>query len=185
MKKKKKINAKQVIILVLIVLLIGYELFYGGGDAGEPQAPVESPVQSLVVAEPSDSAKESEESVELLYSEESTEESTEESISQESTEPSEEYVPSVEEYLSFRNDRLWESHYEKHGIDMGFDSMEEYLEAANLVLYNEDTLHKIEAEDGDDVYFLEETGEFVVVSGDGYIRTYFIPDAGIDYFNRQ
>ena len=181
MKKKKKINTKQVIILVLIVLLIGYELFYGGGDTEEAQAPAESSVQSLAVAEPSDSAQESEESIELLYSEESAEES----ISQESPESSEEYVPSVEEYLSFRNDSLWESHYEKHGIDMGFASMEEYLEAANLVLYNEDTLHKIEAEDGDDVYFLEETGEFVVVSTDGYIRTYFIPDAGIDYFNRQ
>lgn len=181
MKKKKKINTKQVIILVLIVLLIGYELFYGGGDTEEALPPAESSVQSLAVAEPSDSAQESEESIELLYSEESAEES----ISQESPESSEEYVPSVEEYLSFRNDSLWESHYEKHGIDMGFASMEEYLEAANLVLYNEDTLHKIEAEDGDDVYFLEETGEFVVVSTDGYIRTYFIPDAGIDYFNRQ
>ena len=181
MKKKKKINTKQVIILVLIVLLIGYELFYGGGDTEESQAPVESPVQSLTVAEPSDSEQEIEESTELLYSEESAEEN----LSQEGAEPSEEYVPSVGEYLSFRNEKLWESHYEKHGIDMGFASMEEYLEAANLVLYNEDTLHKIEAEDGDDVYFLEETGEFVVVSGDGYIRTYFIPDAGIDYFNRQ
>lgn len=181
MKKKKKFNTKQVIILVLIVLLIGYELFYGRGDTDAPQAPVESPVQSLAVAEPSDSTQEREESTELLYSEESTEEG----LFQESVEPSEESVPSIGEYLSFRNDSLWESHYEKHGIDMGFSSMEEYLEAANLVLYNEDTLHKIEAEDGDDVYFLEETGEFVVVSRDGYIRTYFIPDAGIDYFNRQ
>ncbi len=181
MKKNSKINIKQVIIIILIVMVIGYELFVAGGD-GEEEIPTESPVQSLVVEEqPSESVQESEESLELLYSEEGTEESA----SFESEESSEEYVPSIEEYLTFRNDSLWESHYEKHGIDMGFSTMEEYLEAANLVLYHEDTLHKIEAEDGDDVYFLEETGEFVVVSTDGYIRTYFIPDAGIDYFNRQ
>ena len=41
----------------------------------------------------------------------------------------------------------------------------------------------IEAEDGDDVYYLESTREFVVVSRDGYIRTYYIADK--DYFDRQ
>ena len=175
MKKNRKINAKQVILLVVVVLFIGYELLFAGGNEQPADTPAESPVQSLAV-EPSQSVEDVATGDELLYSEESSS-PVEESSSLE--------APSVEEYLSFRNEELWESHYEKHGIDMGFASMEEYLEAANLVLYNEDTLHKIEAEDGDDVYFLEETGEFVVVSTDGYIRTYFIPDAGIDYFNRQ
>ncbi len=87
--------------------------------------------------------------------------------------------------LLFRNDELLQQHYEKHGIDMGFKSAAEYAKAANKVLENEDTLHKVEAEDGDDVYYLEKTNEFVVVSKDGYIRTYFNPDDGIDYFNRQ
>lgn len=86
---------------------------------------------------------------------------------------------------SFRNDDLLESHYEKHGEDMGFGSPEEYEMAANRVVDDEDVLHKIEAEDGDDVYYLEETNEFVVISKDGYIRTYFYPNDGIDYFNRQ
>jgi len=86
---------------------------------------------------------------------------------------------------SFRNDGLLESHYEKHGEDMGFASPEEYEAAANKVIDDEDVLHKIEAEDGDDVYYLEETNEFVVVSTDGYIRTYFYPNDGIEYFNRQ
>ena len=89
----------------------------------------------------------------------------------------------VPDPLTFRNQGLLDSHYEKHGMEMGFDSAEEYLEAANAVIRNEDTLHKIEAEDGDDVYFLEETNEFVVVSVDGYIRTYYYAD--LDYFNRQ
>ena len=85
--------------------------------------------------------------------------------------------------LQFRNDDLYYQHYEKHGVEMGFASAEEYLEAANAVVNHPDVLHKFEAEDGDDVYFVEATGEFVVVSTDGYIRTYYIADK--DYFDRQ
>lgn len=92
---------------------------------------------------------------------------------------------SYDYYLTFYNDKLLDQHYEKHGKDMGFDSPEEYEEAANKVIFNEETLHKIEKEDGDDVYYLEDTNEFVIVSTDGYIRTYFLPDDGIRYFNRQ
>lgn len=85
----------------------------------------------------------------------------------------------------FRKEEYLLEHFEKHGIDMGFSTAEEYLEAANRVLRNEDVLHKKEAEDGDDVYYLEATNEFVIVSPDGYIRTYFHPEDGIEYFNRQ
>lgn len=86
---------------------------------------------------------------------------------------------------TFRSEKLLLDHYKKHGIDMGFDSAEAYAAAANEVIHNPDALHKLEAEDGDDIYYLEETNEFVVVSTDGYIRTYFNPDKGIDYYNRQ
>lgn len=91
----------------------------------------------------------------------------------------------VDIIYTFRNDETLESHYEKHGMEMGFDSAEEYLAAANKALANPDILHKIEAEDGDDVYYLEASNEFIVVSTDGYIRTYYYPSDGIDYFNRQ
>jgi len=84
---------------------------------------------------------------------------------------------------TFRNNKLYVSHFEKHGDEVGASSKEEYLEMANKVINNPDVLHKIEEEDGDDVYFLEETGEFVIVSTDGYIRTYYIAD--LAYFNRQ
>lgn len=98
-------------------------------------------------------------------------------------------VPSPEEpeaqRYTFRSEKLLLSHYEKHGIEMGFDTAEAYEAAANQVIQNPDVLHKLEAEDGDDIYYLEATNEFVVVSTDGYIRTYFNPDSGIDYFNRQ
>ena len=85
----------------------------------------------------------------------------------------------------FRNKKLRDSHFEKHGIEMGFETVEDYIEAANKVISNPDALHKLEAEDNDHIYFIEETNEFVVLSQDGYIRTYYIANGGIDYFNRQ
>ncbi|MBQ8816545.1 MAG: hypothetical protein IJZ84_04590 [Lachnospiraceae bacterium] len=92
-----------------------------------------------------------------------------------------------EDYVAyyFRNDDLLEQHYEKHGVEMGFESMEAYEEAACAVIYHPDVLTKTEEEDGDYVYYVEESNEFVILSPDGYIRTYFNPSAGIDYFNRQ
>ncbi len=86
---------------------------------------------------------------------------------------------------TFRNDTLLEQHYEKHGIEMGFASAKAYEAAASDVVNDPDALHKTEAEDGDDVYYLEDTNEFVIVSKDGYLRTYFYPSAGMDYYNRQ
>ena len=86
---------------------------------------------------------------------------------------------------SFRNEKLLNDHYETHGKEMGFDSAKSYEDAANEVINNPDSLHRIEEEDGDDVYYHEETNSFVIVSIDGHIRTFFYPDDGLDYFNRQ
>ena len=68
---------------------------------------------------------------------------------------------------------------------MGFATEEEYQKAASDVANNPDALHKLEKDDKDDVYYLEETNEFVVVSVDGFIRTYFCPDSGKKYFDKQ
>lgn len=87
--------------------------------------------------------------------------------------------------VRFRNFKLLNSHYNKHGVEMGFASAEEYEQAAAQVVANPESLHKIEAEDGDDVYYLESTNDFVVVSTDGYIRTYFRPDRGKAYYDKQ
>ena len=87
--------------------------------------------------------------------------------------------------LKFRNKKLLNQHYEKHGKDMGFANAQEYETAAAAVVANPNALHKEEKEDGDDIYYLEETNEFVVVSKDGYLRTYFLPDSGIKYYNKQ
>ena len=85
----------------------------------------------------------------------------------------------------FRSEMLWMEHFENHGEVMGFDTAEEYLEAANDVIDDPDVLHKTEKEDGDDIYYLEDSNEFVVVSTDGYLRTYFEPSDGMAYYERQ
>ena len=92
---------------------------------------------------------------------------------------------SVQSTLTFRSESLREDHYQKHGIEMGFASAKEYEKAASAVVSDSRALHKLEKEDGDDVYYVEETNEFVIVSTDGYIRTYFYPRDGIEYFERQ
>ena len=97
--------------------------------------------------------------------------------------PAETHVP-VREY-HFRNKALLNDHYDKHGKEMGFKSAKEYEAAASAVINNPACLYKTEKEDGDHVFFLEETGDFVVLSLDGYIRTYFRPSSGKKYFDRQ
>lgn len=87
--------------------------------------------------------------------------------------------------LTFRSESLREDHYQKHGIEMGFASAKEYENAAAAVVADSRALHKLEKEDNDDVYYIKETNEFVIVSTDGYIRTYFYPRDGIEYFERQ
>ena len=87
--------------------------------------------------------------------------------------------------LEFRNETLWEDHFEKHGSEFGYKSKEEYLKGANEVINSSTSKYKTEAEDGDEIYYDEEKNEIVFVSTDGYIRTYFKPKDGINYYNRQ
>jgi len=125
---------------------------------------------------------ETEESISATYEEEESEPVEYETVSVAESESKQEESKYA---YTFRNEQLLNEHYEKHGIYMKYKSPEKYLKGANRVIADKDTLHAIEAEDGDDVYYLEKTNEFVVVSKDGYIRTYFCPEDGIEYFHRQ
>ena len=99
--------------------------------------------------------------------------------------PEKQYNQVSSTVYTFRNQSLRNDHYEKHGIEMGFASAEEYEKAASAVVTDSRASHKTEKENGDDVYYIEETNEFVIVSTDGYIRTYFYPRDGVKYFERQ
>ena len=86
---------------------------------------------------------------------------------------------------TFRSDELLQQHFDKHGKEFDYFSAEEYVAGANKVIASKDALRKTEAEDGDFIYYLEATNEIVFVSSDGYIRTYFKPRDGIEYYKRQ
>ena len=85
----------------------------------------------------------------------------------------------------FRNDNLLTQHFQKHGNEFSYDTKEEYEAGASAVINNPKALHKTESKDGDDVYYVEDTNEFVVLSTDGYIRTYFKPSGGKSYYDRK
>lgn len=203
-KSKKTIGGVITTILATIIVIIASLFGIGGEETENPndnlQGNTEIVSEEYVDIDEEDSQATIEEESEEIVSEEAEVESEFELPEEEEVvleddpeaEESEESVseePVVEEVtvaeVTFRNQKLLDQHYDKHGIEMGFASAEEYELAAYKVIIHPDTLHKIEAEDGDDVYYREETNEFVVVSRDGYIRTYFNPSAGIDYYNRQ
>lgn len=117
--------------------------------------------------------------------EEDSSETAELQAANEDSEQTEEQDREIPRQYFFRNAKLLAQHYEKHGIEMGFASEEEYEAAASDVINNPSALHKKEKEDNDEVYYVEDTNEFAVLSEDGYIRTYFNPGAGIRYYERQ
>ena len=86
---------------------------------------------------------------------------------------------------TFKNKELMHQHFKKHEDEFSYSTAEEYVVGANKVITSKEALSKTEAEDGDLIYYLEKTNEIVFLSKDGYIRTYFKPDDGIKYFNRQ
>jgi hypothetical protein len=86
---------------------------------------------------------------------------------------------------TFKSESLLQEHFNKHGSELGYTSTAKYESRANEVIHSPDALHKKELEDGDSIYYIKETNELVILSTDGYIRTYFKPEDGIAYYNRQ
>lgn len=142
----------------------------------------------------SESVPESESESESEFSEisensENSTESIDEMIKETSSEIFDDYSDDTYVEYYFRSEKQRDQHFEKHGgefeDDFGYETAEDYERGASDVINDPDALFKTEAEDGDGVYYIEETNEFVILSTDGYIRTYFRPSAGINYFNRQ
>lgn len=135
------------------------------------------------------------ENTDISVSESSVPEEKTENLTEPETEifsaESEEIFSDGESYVEyhFRNEKLLNQHFEKHGSefesDFSYATAEDYEKGASDVINNPEALFKIEAEDGDGVYYIEASNEFVILSTDGYIRTYFRPSGRIDYFNRQ
>ena len=88
----------------------------------------------------------------------------------------------------FRNKDRLNEHYEKHGIEMGFADAEAYRKAASDIINaagSPGVLSKYKSDgSGDICFYVEATKEFVVLSNDGYIRTYYIC-SGKSFYDRQ
>ena len=188
MQQKNK-NKKSVLpaLLVLVLALIGV-LFFPNSEKESAGDTSSAYVQTQSVSEVS--SEESEEPEQPVSASNTENPDTFSDLYEAETsaeaQPAAEPEPAAQtgEY-HFRNSNLLNQHYEKHGIEMGFASAEEYEAAASRVVSDPQALHKTEAEDGDDIYYIEATNEFVIVSTDGYLRTYFLPSAGLAYYNRQ
>lgn len=170
-----------VLVIVLLAAAAGVYFWLG---SGEPAATTEagseapSPVISSVTPEPAPSAEPTE-------AETPTETPSATPKPTATAEPEKTPTPTPVKQRSFRDEEALRQHFEKHGAEFPYATAEEYLAGANRVIQSSEALYKREAEDGDEIYYLEESNEIVFVSRYGIIRTYFRPSAGIDYFNRQ
>jgi len=90
-----------------------------------------------------------------------------------------------ETYYTFASLEKRGEHFIKHGTEFPYETAKEYEAGANRVINSSEALQKNEKEDGDLIYYIESTNEIVFLSTYGDIRTYFRPDDGIDYYNRQ
>ncbi len=170
-----------VLVIVLLAAAAGLYFWLGSGEPAstkEAGSEAPSPVVFSVTPEPSLSAEPTEAGTPAeppSASPEPTESGT----------PAETPTPTPAKQRSFRDEEALQQHFEKHGAEFPYATAEEYLAGANRVIQSPEALYKREAEDGDEIYYLEESNEIVFVSRYGIIRTYFRPSAGIDYFNRQ
>lgn len=180
MNSKSKITG---IVMAVFAVIAGISaMLFNGGDS-----PSDEPAASLEVV--TTTAAQS--------TAEMSEETSEETAAAQSTSPPETTAAETAEQpafsepetqyteYKFRSKKLLTQHFEKHGIEMGFENAEDYETAASDVINSPEALFKTEAEDGDGVYYIEDTNEFVILSTDGYIRTYFEPSGGKAYFDRQ
>ena len=87
----------------------------------------------------------------------------------------------------FRTQHLLEEHYAKHGREFGRISQDQYLHFAQQLRDSHPGKFILETRRADHggAKFDRRRGWFVAFDGDGTIRTFFVPNDGIRYFERQ
>lgn len=96
-------------------------------------------------------------------------------------------IPVARPNVGFRSARELAEHYAKHAAEFGGIGKAEYLRRAQALRDRPaggDILERIRA-DGVITRFDRATGDFLAVNPDGVIRTYFRPNGGEAYFERQ
>lgn len=89
--------------------------------------------------------------------------------------------------VGFASRQGWLDHYAKHGAEFGDITREQYLSAAQAVRDARAGGDILEARrrDGTISRYDRKTGAFLAFNLDGTIRTFFKPDDGERYFQRQ
>ncbi|MBQ8708767.1 MAG: hypothetical protein IJ523_11825 [Succinivibrionaceae bacterium] len=90
----------------------------------------------------------------------------------------------LDKFYKFRSWQKLADHFQKHRGEFDYDSEKDYLYHANLII-NDPRSRKSRQADGDEQYLNPDTCEYVVLSRDGYIRTYFRPGRCEYYFEKQ
>lgn len=87
----------------------------------------------------------------------------------------------------FASEQVFQKHYDKHQHEFGEISMQEYLELANTLAdapVSDDVVQLVRS-DGSISKYCFSTNEFVVVTADGKIRTYFKPADKEAYWDEE
>lgn len=87
----------------------------------------------------------------------------------------------------FQTQALLQRHFEKHQAEFGVISIQEYLRKATQLAdkpLSEDVVQLVRSDKSISKYCFS-TNEFVVITKDGYIRTYFKPNAKEAYWNEE
>ncbi len=91
------------------------------------------------------------------------------------------------EAVGFRSPAKLEEHFRKHGAEFRVASAEEYLRLAQSLRDAPvgGEILELVRDDGTRSRFDRATGAFVAFDADGTIRTFFRPNDGLRYFERQ
>lgn len=84
----------------------------------------------------------------------------------------------------FETPESMQKHYAKHGEEYGDISIESYVSLANELVNApaSDDVEKIVRSDGSTAIYRFSTNDFLVVTKDGSIRTFFKPESGKEYW---
>ena len=89
--------------------------------------------------------------------------------------------------VEFESPKLFARHYEKHQEEFGGITETEYLEKANQFLREplSEDVEQLERSDGSISRYKFSTNEFLVVTKEGKLRTYFKPTGGVAYWRYE
>ena len=77
-------------------------------------------------------------------------------------------------------------HFRDHGKQMGFDKIVDYSRAAvEFAFSDSESLISFTTADGSIFQYDPKTNEFLILSRNGKIVTYYPPSKGLKYFNNQ